>query len=437
MVALNLSKVLSPMLASSWSQTLSAYGTAQAVLAVGAFLRIPLLVAAVAATGYGSIVAFSGLCVVVIAVADGLAQTTRAITAERSSPSYGRYNRIQNLALSVGLVTTSLLLGGGIFALVIEPSGDNPWAAALLCLGFSASAIFGGPAKGLLEGTGGTARVHLLQTSTTVIGLPLLFAALFFSPSLVAASAVTGLGLALPYLTYLIAARRILGQAKIHLRPAIYGISRLRRLREIKSVKSMTIWTWSNSLNYAFDASIVGLIAGTVAAGEFGLASRIMTLAMLLSLALNPLITARVSSWRTTSSLDTLLRKVRRLSIYIGLVSLALSTTSVILGPWLAAILSHNQIASPLFLYISLAVFAFASAVSAPLMGVFAGSGGVKFRAKVSAILAVVNLCLSVILTFLFGIGGPVISSTVTLCILSCFLISKIKRNPQTIMERY
>lgn len=437
MVALNISKALSPMLSSSWSQTLAAYGTAQGVLAVGAFLRIPLLVAAVAATGYGSIVAFSGLCVVVIAMADGLAQTTRVITAERSTPSFGRYNRIQNLASSIGLVVTSLLFGGGVLALVIDPSADSPWAAALLCLGFSATSIFGGPAKGLIEGTGGTAKVHLLQTSTTVIGLPLLFAVLFFSPSLVAASAVTGFGLALPYLTYLIATRRILGKAKVHIRPAIYGIARLRRIKELKSVKSMTVWTWSNSLNYAFDASIIGLVAGTAAAGEFGLASRIMTLAMLLSLALNPLITARVSSWRTSSSLHILLRKVRRLSLYIGLVSLALCTASVILGPWLAAILSHNQIESPLTLYMALAVFAFVSAVTAPLMGVFAGSGGARFRAQVSAILAIVNICLSVLLTVFLGISGPVISSTITLCILSCFLLSRIKRNPQTIMERY
>lgn len=437
MVALKVSKALSPMLASSWSQTLAAYGTTQAVLAVGAFLRIPLLVAAVAASGYGSIVAFSGLCVVVIAVADGIAQTTRAMTAERPSPNFGRYNRIQNLASSVGMVAVAFLLGGGVLALVISPSADNPWAAALLCLGLSATAMFGGPAKGLLEATGRTARVHLLQTSTTVVGLPLLFAVLFVSPSLVAASAVTGLGLALPYLTYLITARTIIRTAKIHLRRTLYGISRVRRIKELKSVKSMTVWTWSNSLNYAFDASIVSLVAGTVAAGEFGLASRIMTLAMLLSLALSPLITARVSSWRTTSGLNALLQKVRRLSIYIGLASIALGTASVILGPWLAGVLSHDQIDSPLSLYVALAVFAFASAVTAPLMGVFAGTGGVKYRAKMSAILAVANVCLSLVLTVFVGISGPIISSTLTLCMLSTILVIRIKKHPLTIMERY
>lgn len=437
MVALNFSKALSPILASSWSHTLGAYGTTQAVLAAGAFLRIPLLVAAIAVTGYGSLVAFSGLCVIIIAVADGLAQTTRAMTAERSSPNFGRYNRVHNLASTVGLVAVSVLLAGGVCALFISPSGDNPWAAAFLCLGLSATAIFGGPAKGLLEATGQTAKVHLLQTSTTVVGLPLLFAVLCLSPSLVAASAITGLGLALPYLAYMIAARKILGRTKIRLRQAIYGISRLRRIKELKSVKSMTVWTWSNALNYAFDASIVGLLAGTVAAGEFGLASRVMTLAMLLSLALNPLITARVSFWRTSSSIHTLLRKVRHLSLRIGVVSLVLCTISAVLGPWLAAILSHNEIQSPLALYISLGVFAFASAVTAPLMGVFAGAGGARFRAKASAILAGVNICLSIILTVLLGIAGPVISSTITLCILSCVLLGRIKLSPHTIMERY
>lgn len=437
MVALSFPKALSPILSNSWSQTLAAYGTSQAVLAAGAFMRIPLLVAAIAATGYGIIVAFSGLCVIIIAVADGLAQTTRAMTAELSSPNFGRYNRIQNLASTVGLTVVLVLLASGVAALSISPSADNPWAAAFFCLGFSATAIFGGPAKGLLEGTGGTALVHLLQTTTTVIGLPLLFLVIFLSPSLVAASAVTGLGLALPYLAYIVAARKSLKRVQIRLRRAFYGFSLLRRVDELKSVTSMTIWTWANALNYAFDASIIGLIVGTVAAGEFGLASRIMTLAMLLSLALNPLITARVSSWRAVGNIHLLLRKVRGLSLYIGLVSLVLCAFSVMLGPWLAAILSHNEIASPLFLYISLGVFAFASAVTAPLMGVFAGAGGATYRAKMSAILAGVNLCMSVVLTILFGIAGPVISSTICLCILTCLLLSRIKQNPHMIMERY
>lgn len=437
MATLSISKALAPVLKSSWSHTLAAYGTTQAVLAAGAFARIPLLVAAVAATGYGNIVAFSGLCVVVIAIADGLAQTTRAMTAERLTPNFGRHNRLQNVATSFALVTMSCFLGGAIVALIISPSPDNPFAAALACLALSATALSGGPAKGLLEGTGKTAQVHLMQTSTTVVGLPLLLAVLHFSPSLVAASAVTGLGLALPYISYQIAASRILKAANVRLRHRIYGLAHLRRIAELKSVVSMTTWTWSNSLNYAFDASIVGLVAGAAAAGEFGLASRIMTLAMLLSLALNPLITARISSWRTRYSYRPLLRRVGRLTLWIGIASLAASSVSVALGPWLAGILSHHQIGGPVALYIAIAIFATTSAITAPLMGLFAGAGGAKFRAKASAIMAIINLGLSVVLTISFGTSGPVISSTITLLALSSLLLIRMKNNPQSIMERY
>lgn len=437
MVALKVSEAFPRALKSSWSRTLAAYGTTQAVLAVGAFLRIPLLVASVAATGYGSIVAFSGLCVVVLAVADGLSQATRAITAERSLPNFGRLNRLYNLASTVGVVAVVGFLVSGTVALVISPSGDNPWAAGLLCMGFSATALFGGPAKGFLEGTGKTALVHLLQTSTTVLGLPLLFVVLFISPSLVAASAVTGLGLALPYLGYLLAVGISLKSVGVRIRHSLYGPRRLRSVSEVRAVKSMTVWAWSNSLNYAFDASIVSLVAGTVAAGEFGLASRVMTLAMLLSLALNPLITARVSSWRTSYDLQVLLAKVRRLSLLVGLVSLAVCMMSIALGPWLAGLLSHNQIASPLSLYLALAIFAFTSAVTAPLMGVFAGAGGAKYRAQMSAALAVLNVCLSVILTLTVGINGPIVSSTITLILLAVILLVRIKQQPHTIMEKY
>lgn len=437
MVTINISKSLAPMLRSSWSQTLAAYGTTQAVLAVGAFARIPLLVAALAATGYGSIVAFSGLCVIVIAIADGLAQTTRAITAEHHSPNYRRYNRIQNVASSFAVVIVSSLIGGAIIALLVSPSVDNPWAAALFCLGLSATALFGGPAKGLLEATGKTAQVHLLQTSTTVVGLPLLFAVMYFSPSLLTASAATGLGLAMPYLSCQLVAGKVLRTANIHLRHSLYGLRRTIRISELRAVMSMTVWTWANSLNYAFDASIVALLVGTAAAGEFGLASRVMTLAMLLSLALNPLITARVSSWRTSHSYEELLRRVGILSLWIGLASATLSTASAIIGPWLARLLSHNQLSGPFSLYVALAVFSTTSAVTAPLMGLFAGAGGSKFRAKASAVVAVANICLSIVLTFYIGVSGPIISSVFTLLILSMILLIRMRSKPHKIMERY
>lgn len=437
MVPVKLGRALTPVVSSPWSQTLFAYGTSQAALAIGAFLRIPLLVAAVAASGYGSIVAFSGLCVVVMAIADGLAQTTRAITAERVSPDFGRYSRLHNLALSVGSAIVLGFLAASILRLVLARDSNDLWASGLICVALSAVAVFGGPAKGLLEATGKTAQVHLLQASTTIIGLPLLVLALHFSPSLFSASAVTGLGLALPYLAYSVASRGVVSKARVNVRRRFYGVASMLKVKELKSVKSMTVWTWSNSLNYAFDASIVGLVAGTVAAGEFGLASRIMTLAMLLSLALNPLITARVSAWRTTAPLDLLLVRVKRLSLYLGVISLVLCSVSVALGPWLASVLSHDQIHSNRSLYISLAIFAFLSAITAPLMAVFAGVGGVKFRAQVSAILAIVNVCLSVLLTLFLGIIGPSISSGITLSVFAIVLMIRIKMNPNSVMERY
>lgn len=437
MVLVKIRSAVAPIVTSSWSQTLYAYGTSQGILAVGAFLRIPLLVAAVGASGYGSVVAFSGVCVVVMAVADGLAQTTRALIAERTSPDFGRYNRLHSLAWSLGLVMTTVFLTVGVLRLLISKASDDIWASALICVGFSALAVFGGPAKGLLEATGKTAKVHLMQASTTLIGLPLLIAVLHFSQSLVAASAVTGLGLALPYLAYNLTSRRVFHNAGVTLRRNFYGIRNMLRIREMKSVRSMTVWTWSNSLNYAFDASIIGVIAGSAAAGEFGLASRIMTLAMLLSLALNPLITARVSGWRTTVPFNVLLKRVRRLSAYLGLMSLVLCSVSIALGPWLSSLLSHGEIQTNISLYVSLAVFAFLSAITAPLMAVFAGVGGVKFRAQVSAVLAVLNICLSVLLTMFFGIIGPSVSSAITLCIFAIVLVARIKTSQDSVMERY
>ncbi|WP_432393355.1 lipopolysaccharide biosynthesis protein [Pseudarthrobacter sp. L19] len=422
---------------SPWGHTLAAYGTSQGVLAAGAFARIPLLVSAVAVSGYGSIVAFSGLCVIVIAVADGLAQTSRVMVAERATPNYGRYNRLLNLARSLSVAIFLLFVILAIIAACYSPDLDNPWVAAFCCLAFSSTSLLGGPAKGLLEATGKTAQVHLLQTSTTLIGLPLLLAALALSKSLVVASAVTGLGLALPYLCYLVVAQRILRSKDVRVRKDFYLFSQARRVKEIKPVLNMTVWTWANSLNYAFDAAIVGVVAGATAAGEFGLASRVMTLAMLLSLALSPLITARVSSWRTERNYSYLIKKVTRLTFVITVASLILSATSVAVGPWLEGVLSQHKIASPFTLYAALAVFATASASTAPLMALFAGVGGARFRARAAAALAIVNITLSILFTILWGPPGPVFASTLTLFVLAGVLVMKLRSNPSLIMERY
>lgn len=421
---------------SQWTRTLASYGTSQGIIAVGAFARIPLLIAHLGTSGYGTILVVSGFAVLFIAIADALAQATRSAVAEQTGLAAQRHGGFAVIANTLGWTLFGLGLVSGIWMMASDSEAPAVIPAAIWCLTGASLSILGGPAKGRLEGTGRTALATGLQSLTTLVGLPALLIVLWFFPSLELASLVTGIGLAMPYLAAIVFA----GRAEFSGRRRFLhwaGFDYLKKSAEGQTVRHMLVWSWANALNYAFDAAIVAAVLGQLAAAEFGLASRVMTLAMMLSLALNPLIATQVATWRADGDLGLLLRKSRRLAIVLGGLALLVCGCAIAVGPWLARLLSDGQIRGELSLFIALGSFAALSAVTSPLMALFSGVGGSRFRASASAIAACANFVLSIVFTHLIGVSGPSVASSLALAGLSVVLLVRVRKSPASILTTF
>ena len=418
-----------------WFRTLGAYGTAQLIIALGAFARIPILVDDLGASGYGVVVSVGGLAIVFIAIADGLAQATRVRIIELGAEGYIAAQKIQRLANTLGfLLFMALCVVAGISFLFSDELNLLVFAASV-CLLFACLGIFGGPSKGVLEALGRTATANLMQTSTTLVGLPILIAALFLSPTLEIAAAVTGLGLAMPYLTSILFARGKMSAepALIRRRHPFDSPRQLLNSETAHNIWLMVFWAWANALNYAFDALIVAVIASPEAAAEFGLASRIMTMAMLLSLGLSPLLTATVTKWRMSLNPSDMRTRLWKASAMLLSAAIVLVAFSLIIARPLSRWLSHDEIVPGWSLFVWLSVFAILSAVAMPLMAAFSGRNGVAFRTRIALICSGINIAVSIWATMLVGQVGPVIGSVTGLVILIATLFVRAWIQPESI----
>ena len=420
-----------------WIRTVSTYGLAQLVLAIGAFARIPLLITDLGAAGYGTIVAISGLAIVVLAVADGLSQTTRVVLIDLGPGGRREAGDLQRQANTLGLLVVVAIALSAVVTYLSSAPLRSSILAGLLCVLGASLAIFGGPSKGVLESREQTASVNLMQTSTTIVGLPILILALYLSPTIEVAAAVTGVGLALPYLaSTLLAVFRYWRPERLGGEPlGLFATFKdLCVSSRAKGIRQMVVWAWANSLNYAFDALIVALVVGTIAAADFGLASRIMTMAMLLSLALAPLVTARVARWRLVFSAFDFRKKLKDASLKLMAGSAVVVAVSLIIAEPLADWLSNGEITPQFSLFAWLGVFAVLSAATMPLMAAFAGRGGSAFRTGASVACAVLNVAISISLTGQLGPIGPVIGSVVGLCCLSTVLLIRARNRPDLLL---
>jgi O-antigen/teichoic acid export membrane protein len=422
-----------------WLRTLTAYGLSQLIIALGAFARIPILVGDLGAAGYGIVVAVGGIAVVVLAIADGLAQTTRVQLVDLGQQGHLVAARIQQLANTLAVMFLAISGTAALIVLVLPKGNSSPVFAGILCVLFSSLAIFGGPSKGALEAHGRTATANLMQSATTIIGLPILVLALFISPTLEVAAFVTGLGLALPYLTSIAFSKwDSRGRGfKIQDRRFFSPLGELLKSGVARNVRHMVVWAWANSINYAFDALMVAVLVSATAAANFGLASRIMTMAMLLSLGLTPLLTTRVTQWRNLYSPYEIRRRLWKSSLLLLAASCFLVGLSLVLAGPLSKWLSHGQILPDWSLFAWLSAFAALSAISMPLMAAFSGKGGVAFRTQMAVICSVINLVVSIVATIAIGEIGPVIGSVVGLFALSVILLIHVRFRPDSILTRY
>lgn len=422
-----------------WGSAVAAYGVTQAVLALGAFLRIPVLVETLGPDGYGAIIVVTSAWTIANVLADGLSQTSRVLVAEDRQRDWAQ-NGILKVVGGAARIEAAFLLAtavGAVLALeavgVFEKQGhlDNAWPWIIVAAGATVALVLA-PYRGALEGHQRVVAVNISGVANVLIGLPLLLILLRLWPTFQSAVAATVVGVVSPYVICAIMARRSGGRMGRPGRSDRRGVA-----HALHSSSVMTLWAFANVMVYAFDPVIVGGILGLRAAGEYGLASRVMTLGVVVPLALGGLLTSKVATWRATGDRALVQGRLRSTTFLFAACGLLTSVASGALGPILGQLVGGNSVGTPRQLYWWLATFGFLVTASAPLMAACAGPALSRLRAVSAVIQGLAIVVLSFLLTPALGVSGPVIASVACNGVLILFFIWRIWMNRNLLMGVY
>ena len=387
--------------------TLVAYAISQAIVMAGAFVRIPLVSGAVGAVGYGHFVVITSLFPFIGLVAMAMQSAARVEISERpwrARATLGALTKLGLKGFAVTLVAAVLIASCGPF--FVEPELAHLAAAALAVM---ALALLLAPSSGALEAYGHTAVAHLTLAMNSLVSIPLLVIGFVLTKSVWVAVVSSAIGVVAPGAFAAMWLRRRTGyRQEASARPTPKETRTVTRL-----VGSMTGWSVTSMMIYAFDPLIVATVAGAVAAGSFGVAGRLLIMVVILSEGLNALFTVRFSRLRAAGDPHATRAALRRFTGVMALAAFGLGVVYVVIGPRLAGLLTHGQVPAPLNLYLAMAVSGWLTVATRPFAAALSGPDAAGFRARVGLVWGMINLLTSIGLGLAIGMLGPLIASIV------------------------
>lgn len=409
--------------------TVAAFGIAQFVVMLGAFVRIPLITAAIGGEGYGLFVVITSVNPIVSVLAGGLTGSARVSISSAPQSTGAITQRLRRF----GVIETLLVSALGLLVALAGAQIFDP--TVMISLGVSIFAVSLmlplSPYMGALEAHGRTALAHLCLAANTVVGVPLLIVGLRLEQSILVVVIAAGLGLLAPLVVAYLLVRRLTPyrqtrHAKV---PGSLSDENLRRLST-----SMTGWSLANLMVYAFDALIVASAAGVTAAGQYGLAARIVILVTVVPEALGNLLIVNFTRLRLSNQRDALRRRLLLLSALLGGIGLVLGLLFAIWGPLLADLLSNGEVAAPPLLYVWFGVYGAITASTQAFLSACSAPGVAPRRARVGIIGGVANIALSYPFALWLGPAGPVAASALCITGIALALLWHVLRTPDLLL---
>lgn len=179
------------------------------------------------------------------------------------------------------------------------------------------------------------------------------------------------------------------------------------------------------AVSYQSDALVINHVIGPSAVSEYTVAMRLFGLMpTLLSLALQPLWPA-VRNALAQRDVDWVRRAFLRMTV-IGTVFVMVPTMALfVAGPWLINLWTSGAIAPSRQLLLALSLWAATICLVTPVAYLLAGASALRFQAATHAVMAVLNLGLSISLAHRVGVAGVVYATVIAnvVCIIVPSLI--------------
>jgi len=186
----------------------------------------------------------------------------------------------------------------------------------------------------------------------------------------------------------------------------------------------------SMAVAFASDNMVVAQVLGADTVTQFGVPQRLFAmLLMLVSIALSPLWPAYGEALSRNDVIwakQTLARTIRSSLTIVGPMALVL----VLLGQWIIQIWIGPSVSPSWLLLAGFGVWVVISSAGSAMAMFLNGAGKVRFQVVTATTMAVANLLLSIFLTRLIGVSGPiwgsVISYAVILLVPTFFYVRRI-----------
>jgi O-antigen/teichoic acid export membrane protein len=419
------------------------FGLAQATVFATSLARIPLIVTALGASGYGLVLAIGSILPWPILIATSFTSTARLRTAEAigmndSHRADGLVVRLTQQASSTGVL---ILLIGVLLAFTI------PWPALLqstqmasnneVRLGVVIVAIFAGSAcigavhQGYLQANNRVALTAAFSGIAAILSLLVTIAAYLLNLPLPAFIVASSIAMCAPFWLSTAFVPR-------HLR----GV-RFRRATPTGEVKGLPVKEFivmsgvsaPPILVSGFDAIILSAASGPGAVATYGIATRLAVLVTLVPAALYPVFWADFARQRASFPVDAMRKTVMRGLMPMLVITAIAASLFVFIGPQAAKFLTTGQVQSHPGLFIAIGAAALLATCQTVLLPALAG------HHRAARLLAIIvygsilpNVALSYLLARDLGAIGPVLSTILFSSLLVSTSVALIVKRPEMLV---
>lgn len=302
----------------------------------------------------------------------------------------------------------------------IEPSQVNTGRMILLIIGANVTlhfccAIYGGVVNGFQ-------RYYLnnvIGTVTTLLTAAVNVLVLWLGYGLIELVAATTAVRMSPYFLYRRNARHVFPE--LHLSPRLFRRERLREVTGFSIYVAMI--DWSSRLNYAVDNFTIGIFLNTASVGIYAVGLRLSEALFRMTSQVHtflfPTIVHRSVEGRLEDQRRLVVQATRfQLAIAIGLCGSVIAVAPVLVRAWVGPGFESAFLIAQVLAYV---------VILRAWMGVpgtlLKGTGRAGYVAKVSAVCAVANVLLSVVLVKLMGLIGVALGTAIPVTIIAAFSI--------------
>lgn len=383
--------------------------------AIGSLIRIPLTVSAIGVAGYGVVATICALFGWVAYIAAGARTAAGAAAASTDGQALGSVTIASLVTRSTLRVALPII---GLLALlsvvvpwnhVIDRSGVfSALSIRLVLLGAVAlgiAAVWGAAVLGAL-----TTRVRFREQNLATIG------GVFAATGLVALACWRSWGPEWFALAWA-ASLAVPGL------PASLGWFASRRRRQEAAargsapdttpISAHSLWIAAGQqFASGFDLVIISALLGSREAAVYGLTTRLIQIALTPVIGASPVIVRYAGLARVAPTAENRAHVRRLLAIVVG-GQLACVVAIGAASPWLSQVLGGNGVRPPLLLVLSVIGWACVETVRRAMMAATSTVGGLGRWRVWNLTLALPNVCLSVALTPVIGMSGPMIGSLI------------------------